>query len=216
MKERQLLSAIPWFAELMPPVQREIERFVRIISIRRERTIFYQEDEAQTAYMILHGSIRQIKWTDSGATILVNRAYRGEWVGLPEAVRRGTYLSDATTNEESVVVGIQSPDLLRLLDHSSFRQQVVQALAISCYAAHGIIAARSPQTKIGGYLLRLLREVAEPGEIDVVETTQEAIANGVGLTRETVNRHLHELEAAGAIRLQRGRICIVDSTQLEG
>jgi DNA-binding GntR family transcriptional regulator len=45
--------------------------------------------------------------------------------------------------------------------------------------------------------------------------TQEQIAEAIGASRETVNRHLGRLEADGLIKAGRGSITIVDGEALQ-
>jgi CRP-like cAMP-binding protein len=66
----------------------------------------------------------------------------------------------------------------------------------------------SAQTEISAIL------VALAGEDGVVQATHERLAQISGATRVTVAAQLHDLEAAGVIRLSRAQIHILDSERL--
>jgi len=213
-------EAIGWIERLSQAARDELERCLRISTVRRERTIYYQEDPAVDAYLVLEGTVRRLKWTDSGTTVLLGGTGPGEWFGLAEAFVRGVYLCDATTDCESTLAALHTSDLLRLLHHDSLRREVVHALAVGYYALHGIIEAYSPAAKIAMFLDTLVANETKSGvamgSVESVEITQEAIARAVGLTRETVNRHLQELAASKVVALGRGQIRILDRRRLRG
>jgi len=58
----------------------------------------------------------------------------------------------------------------------------------------------------------VLRRLLELGE--TVELTQEELAQLAGTSRATVNRVLREEEKRGALRLDRGRVTVIDSDSL--
>lgn len=215
MTERSLLN-VSWFCELEPAVQREVERHLHVAGVRRDRTLYYQEDSADTAYLVLDGSIRHVKWTDSGTTVLIAHTFQGEWLGLAETCRRGVYLTDATANGDSIVASTSASDLYQLLNYESFRRRIVTELSSGYYVLHGIIEAHSPQSKIARYLRSLLKHVSDESDwYEEIQITQELIAQAIGLSRETVNKHLHELEAQNIIRLARGVIRVINLSHLE-
>jgi CRP-like cAMP-binding protein len=63
-------------------------------------------------------------------------------------------------------------------------------------------------------LLSLSAVYGEGDEPAVIPLTQQEISELVGATRPTVNLELNGLADAGAVRLERGRITIVDITVL--
>ena len=213
MSESPHLQEVPWIANLTPVLQRELEQNVQLRRLRRERTLYYQNDAADMTFFVIRGSVRIVKWTDNDSTVLVNTVDQGGWFGLAEAVIRGVYLADAVTITESVVASIHVSNLVRLMSHEAIRARVIHELATGQYVLHGIIGAHSPQAKIARHLASLISAEFEADDI-AIGTTQEEIAKAVGLSRETVNRHLNELQNAGVIDLGRGEIRVVDASRL--
>jgi CRP/FNR family transcriptional regulator len=56
--------------------------------------------------------------------------------------------------------------------------------------------------------------LAEEGGSAAVSATQEELAEAIGASRETVNRHLGRLEAQGLLRVGRGAVEILDADSL--
>jgi CRP/FNR family transcriptional regulator len=77
-------------------------------------------------------------------------------------------------------------------------------------ALHSQIELRTPIDRLARFLLA---RCAGAGE---VACTQEEIAEAVGVTRETVNRHLARLQDKGVLKVGRGSIRIVDAEGLKG
>lgn len=214
MDVERWFDEIPWLGDL-PEIERaEFVRAARIEQFRKERTIYYQDDPASGAFLIIDGTVRQVKWTDRDSTILIGQAYPRDWLALAEAMIRGVYLADATTNTESVVASVQSEDLHRLTAHKAIRRRIIREMAAGYYLVHGIIEAHSPRTRIARYLYTLLARASSTADGITLAITQDAVAQAVGLTRETVNKHLHVLEDLGILALGRGVVRVVDVEQL--
>ncbi|HSN51680.1 MAG TPA: Crp/Fnr family transcriptional regulator [Woeseiaceae bacterium] len=70
------------------------------------------------------------------------------------------------------------------------------------------ITTRRVDHRLAAYLLRKFAESAD--NPPVAEVTQQNIATELGTAREVVSRRLQELDAMGAVELQRGRIILRD------
>jgi CRP-like cAMP-binding protein len=69
---------------------------------------------------------------------------------------------------------------------------------------------RSPQQRVGMYLSRKFwRDTRR------LYLTQEEIGTLAGLSRQTVNRELHQLAAKGILVIEMGRISILDDAALD-
>ncbi len=80
-------------------------------------------------------------------------------------------------------------------------------LARRLYALHGRVGLTHPLARIVHYLLSESAAAGGPS----VRRTQEEIAEAVGVTRETVNKHLGTLASRGLIRVGRGGIEILNA-----
>lgn len=74
-----------------------------------------------------------------------------------------------------------------------------------CNAAHGIDAR----------FCRLLLDASDRLDINLIELTQDACSNALGVQRTSVSMVAHALQLAGCIRTRRGKIEILDRAKLE-
>ena len=94
----------------------------------------------------------------------------------------------------------------------AFNQFLVQHLNLRLGQAMTIIEAgrmRSPEHRVALYLSRLFWRSTRR-----LNLTQDELGQLAGLSRQTVNRVLRVLEAAGIVSLDFGRVAIVDDDAL--
>ncbi len=84
--------------------------------------------------------------------------------------------------------------------------RLAELLAGEFYRIHESLEKRGPREKLIAFLSARMESFGIPGMPHRVEITQEQIAEVVGYTRETVNRHLKELEGEKRIALVRGAV----------
>lgn len=130
----------------------------------------------------------------------------GEWLGLVELVVDGPALCDAVALESCRVLGFNRQALDRMRNHEALASWLPAELARRAYALHARIELAHP----GQRLARWLSEQ----EVDTVQVTQDELAAAVGTTRETVNRHLGRMQLEGLVRLERGRVTVLDAEGL--
>jgi CRP/FNR family cyclic AMP-dependent transcriptional regulator len=223
------LREFPFFTEIPEKSVQQMARYFRRRCFRKEKALYYQEDAADTAYFVLSGEIRIVKWRVDGTPYLLGRAYPGDWLGLSESVSGTGYLTDAVTETDSELGCVHAANLEVLLGMAAFQSAAIRVLASAYSQLHTHLETRTPDTKITAFLLSLIARFRAPSGdmhssgVDVTETpgrgylvtiTQESIAAATGLSRETVNRHLHQLQDDGSIRVHRGKIEILDPANL--
>ena len=71
---------------------------------RREKYLYYQQDEAAGFYLILSGTVKKIKYQTDGSTLLLGRSKRGDLPGLSEAVHHTAYLNDVLCEDAAEVL----------------------------------------------------------------------------------------------------------------
>ena len=97
-------------------------------------------------------------------------------------------------------------------------KEVIKFQAREYYQIHGELEYRSPMEKIMNYLLAWIKSFEKKDKKSgnfIIDITQETLAETVGFTRETVNKHLHELQDKGIISIGRGKIEITKPEELE-
>ena len=202
---------VDWFEKLPRKTRREAERFLRRVTLRREKALYYQEDEAHAAYSVRSGELRLVKWRPDGASFVLGKGFPGDWLGLAEGVMEGPYLCDAVSVTDSELTMIRSSDLPYLMSIEGLGPALLRELAGGYYPLHDALESGTPELRIVHHLSRLLSRCRDAGLRDdtpLLVTTQEEIAEATGLSRETVNRHLNQLQKDGMIEVLRGKISV--------
>ena len=178
------------------------------VSVRKGRVLCYQGDRADRAWIVVSGAVRRVLYRSNESTAELGRSGPGEWLGLAEAFLESLYLADAVAETASELLAFSRPGILRVLESPGIGSYLLGELSRQLYALHGRVEVNLPLDRTVRYLAE---QVDTAGE---VSATQEEIAAAVGLTRETVNRHLGQLQADGLIRVGRGGVKILDPSRL--
>ncbi len=185
----------------------------------RRQVIFSAGDEGGTLFLVRSGHVAIRIVTEDGdtATLTVvgpDQTF-GELALLSGEQRRSATAVALETTEAWVLSAAQLQHakrsglpveafLLQLVADEVHRltRQLIEALYVP--VRHRVVRT----------LLELCPQYREPGESLNLLITQDDVAGLTGAARPTVNQVLQNLEAAGAIRLHRGRIEVIDQAEL--
>ncbi len=218
-----LLARVPVFAALDAEHLSEVAAVAVPRGFEKGTVVFREGDESDTCYVVRTGHARAIRDHPDGRTITLATFGPGNFFGelaMFDSERRSATV-EAVDDLETV--GILGADMRRLLrDHPEISAELVVALGRRLREANERLARQSFQTvqsRVAGVLGELVQQAqAEDGRgaTDVVvTTTQAAIAQLAGSSRESASRFLAVLERAGVITQGRGRITVHDPGALE-
>jgi len=184
----------------------------------RNEVIFHEGDPGDTLHLIARGHVGIRVTTPLGDVATLRVLEPGEFFGelavVSPAARNATALAiDAV---ETLAVHRNEFDDLRER-HPRVDRLLVEALTaeVRRLAVQLLDALYVPvERRVWRRLSEPARVFGDDGDQPVVPLTQEDLAQVVGTTRPTVNRLLREGEAAGVIRITRGRVQIVDAEAL--
>jgi CRP-like cAMP-binding protein len=197
-------TARPPFDSLGAEGRRVLERTASPLGLRTGKALFYQGDRADAAYLVLAGSLRGVMYRSDESSLEMGRYGNGEWLGLAEVILGSPCLSDAIAEEPCALISFPRPGFERLLGLPGLERFFLQEMARRYYTLHSRIECNQPMDRLVSFLLG--RCGTADGEI---VCTQEEIAEAVGVTRETVNRHLGRLQEEGLVRIGRGSVRVV-------
>lgn len=196
----------------------KVIKYTTLHEIRTGKVLFYQGDQAEMAYFVISGKIKKIKYRADESSAVIGKSGKGEWIGLSELLLNGPCLFDAVLEEKSDLLCINSNKLQLLMQIPGFTNAVTNFQAREYYQIHGELECRSPYEKIVNYFAAWIKSFEKKDKKTgnfMIDITQESLAETVGFTRETVNKHLHELQDKGIISIGRGRIEIIKPEKLE-
>jgi CRP/FNR family transcriptional regulator len=205
-----LLRSVPYFARLKD------EAFADVLAETRPRRypagahLFFEGQAAGQAalHIIAEGSVRVYRASPSGREQTLRVFQAGDTFAEVAAFDGGPYPSTAETLEESTVLRLPRPALLRLMErHPEIAVTLLTTMAGRLRHLLDVVEDLSLR-RVGSRLARLL--LTEEHR----RLNQSQLASLVGTSREMVNRTLHQLSDQGVIRLQDHEIVVLDPRRL--
>jgi len=173
-------------------------------------TVFHEGDVCQNYLLVLAGSVRVQKLSESGKEIVLYRVEAGQSCVLTTACLLSSESYHAEAITETVVEAVTIPLLafqqalaipaFREFVFATYGERITSLVMLIDAIAFGRMDAR---------LARLLLAMAD-GD-DVVHATHQILARELGTAREVVSRLLKEFERHGWLALRRGCIHLEQS-----
>lgn len=208
-------DVFPHLAELDPESAKAFQAAMRGMTVPAGTVLFRDGAECSNYVLVLDGSIRVQKMSESGREIVLYRVERGQSCVLTT--------NCLIANESYGAEGIaETPVELVILPAAAFRWLLGRSEGFRNFVFSAYAARISD-------LLMLIEEVAF-GRIDVrlagwlaerarpegrVKATHQEIAVELGTAREVVSRQLKDFERRSWVSLARGSIEILDAAALE-
>lgn len=188
--------------------------------VKRGELLFAQGEAHDGIFLVESGSIRVFYAATSGREITLAYWHPGNFVGGPE-VFGGTHVWSGVAVRTSSVLMLPGKTLRALIPRlPNLALWIIDGLVFKgrCYSALAqVLGTRSVFERLQRLLLHLaeLHGVAEGGGLLIGAVfTHQDLAHMVGGTRQWVTACLNRLEADGIIRLNRGRITLLDLERL--
>lgn len=192
---------------------KELVNYSHVYTYRKNKILFYQGDNADKVFFILQGTLKSIKYRDDETSLVLKILKPGDWIGISEVIANGPYLSDVQAEETSEVLCIMKSNFKSILKDNQIKDFFFKLIAKEYYTVHTHLETHTPMQKIIRYFIAQTETFAYKNQKTgnySIKITQENLAEIVGYTRETVNKHLQQLQDKEIIILTRGNIEILD------
>ena len=177
--------------------------------------VFVSETDPQWAVIVLSGMARVFLQTPSGRQVTLRTATAGGSIGIATVFASSSISAQAITDCELLPLDTQK--LVALAHaHPDLAMAIARELSVRLIETYGEIVIRahgSVHQRLARQLLHL-SSVRGPERPLAVAMSHSEIADAVGSAREVVTRHLHRFQTDGLLRLERGRVTIVDPIRL--
>lgn len=210
-----MAEAWPILAAIGAADQARIRARMTTRRFRRGAVVFHQGDPGDSLHLIVVGRFDVQASTPDGQVVTVGVLHPGEFFGelalVTEGARRTGRVA-ALEDGETLVLHRRDFEELRA-ELGSVDRVLVAALAHRVeQTTNQVLELLMPlEARVCRRLLALHDGYGGTG----IELTQDDIARMAGATRPRVNRVLRSAEAAGVLRLERGRITVTDRAGLE-
>jgi CRP/FNR family cyclic AMP-dependent transcriptional regulator len=213
---KHFLRTVPLFLDVSDDVLTLFVRAGRRLRIGQGEILFLQGEPADMMYIVIQGCIAIFLATMDGRELVINEMRPGDCFGELALFTDQPRSTGAMGGEASEVVALHKdvfmqgmkmdPVLMRaVLDTTARRLQVSGE-------RESALAFLSSKARVARVLLMLDQRTGRSGR---VKTTQESLAQYVGLTRQTVAKVLGGWRKSGWVSTGRGRIRILDRPALE-
>ncbi len=211
-------------ASLFAPLSEDDMARVAAVTVERryERgdIIILEGDRGGALYFVRSGLVKVFKSSPGGKEQVLRLIEAGRTFNDVPALDAGPNPASAAALEPSIVYATGGAELRRLIaERPGVALATVQALAGALRHLVALVEDLSFRHVTARVAKILIEQDASAGASGasgkaVHRLTQQEMAAMAGTAREMVGRALKELEATGAIRIQRGRITVVNRERL--
>lgn len=208
---RDLLRGVPSLAGLSRDDLLALAASARRRSYSRGQIIFHRDDPGDSLHIIEKGEVRVVLPSPEGEEVTLTVLSPGDFFGevclLDGGPRSATVI--AATATETVVVE-RDRFVQWLQSRPTAATAILAAVGRRLRAADelvGALAFLDVHSRLARKLLQLAGPAAEGSQVEL-HLSQDELASMVGVTRESVNKHLRFFKKQGAIEVCRRRIVL--------
>lgn len=213
---RSMLGCLP------EPELRSLEQWSMIRAYRARERIFMCGDAGRTVAVVLNGYVKLSLATGGGHEVILEIVPSGACIGELAVLNRAPRGTDAFTLSRCQLLIIDGRQFLQVMERcpEGLRAMVELTGRRLREATQRIFDARalSPLARMAKLLLQLaeLRSPIVGGHVRIeVQVSQAELGGLMGLTRESINKHLAIMRDAGWISLSAGSISLLDVAALK-
>ena len=214
-KLSNLLGKYPALQDLYKLAGSTLAEAMRLITVQPGMPLYQHGQECAHYLLILSGSVRVQKLSEKGQVITLYHLVAGRACELTTTCLLGgkNYPAEAIAETEVNAILIPKADFqLALTQKPEFRNFVYSSIDKGMNELIGLLEDVS-FGRMDSRLARRLLQLADSTH-PIITVTHQTLGDELGTAREVVSRILKVFERQGWIRLQRGRVEIVDWRQL--
>ncbi len=216
-----LLRRVPFLAVLTVTDRRALAAAANRRRFGRGEAIFHKDERGESLYIIEEGSVRIYLPSPQGADLTLAVLGAGDFFGEMALLDGGPRSASATALRETATLVLGRADFTAVLQSRPQSAMAVLAAVAQRLREADEMAGDLAFLDVGGRVAKKLLELAAAhgvqrpeGTLLELPLTQEGLANMVGVTRESVNRHLSTLRRQGVIAREGRRFLIRDAEGL--
>lgn len=198
----------------------ELERRVHLLRYDPGQTVFHEGDPAFGLYVVYEGEVKLFRRTLDGQRQILRIVGPAGLLGEEALIAEATYRSSAQALIETKLLFIARSDMVALMHNASVMRRLLEYLLNRLHSLEELLLVTchdSTKERLAWLLLRLAHEYGRSlnGKIVIeLKLTQAELAEMLGLTRETINKHLNTLRKEGLLSYHKGYI-VIDQLALE-
>ncbi|WP_026226931.1 Crp/Fnr family transcriptional regulator [Hoeflea sp. 108] len=218
---RSLIAGMPIFQGMAPAELDGMLVKARSLRIAKDQTVFEQEGEAHSFFLLLSGHVRVVKTTPDGQQVIVRYISPGELMGIAHALGRTTYPASAVAAVDCVVLawpGHLWPEMAaNFPNFGAGTYKTVGARLQETQARVVELATEQVEQRVAHALLRLVKQTGRKTEEGILidfPISRQDIAEMTGTTLHTVSRLLTAWEEKGLVKSGRQKVTVIEPHRL--
>jgi CRP/FNR family transcriptional regulator, cyclic AMP receptor protein len=210
-----LLRHIPLFHGMDDAALQFFARVAHLKRVPRHSYLFYQDDDGDAAYVIRSGEIAVLLTTADGRELVINELRTGECLGELALLTNTPRSASAIAQQDTEVIRLPRAEFLAELERQpKLMRQILevtaQRLRASAERERALAFLDAPAR-----LARVLIELDRASDKGFVTLSQDALAQHIGVARQTTAKILGQWRRAGWILTGRGKLVILDRAALK-
>jgi CRP/FNR family transcriptional regulator len=206
------LKAQPYFESLSDNDLFQLARTLIERSFEKDEVVFLEGETCQGLYIVREGKVRIYKLSPEGREQILTYVHRGGSFNEVAVFDGGSNPANVSAAERGSLWIVPRQAIIDLIQRRpDVAMAVIQNLGTRLRHLVGLVEDLSLR-QVSARLAKLLLETAS-GEGRAL--TQQEMAARLGTVREMIGRSLRALEARGLVKIERGRIVIIDRSGLE-
>lgn len=217
----QVLRQTPFLAALPPESLAQVNPLFVERGYDAGQTIYAAGAPATRLYVVARGTVKVIRPTDSGPSVLLGLRTAGEFCGSLSALGDRDYRDSAVAQTSCCILSVSAGQFQAMLRrYPSVALATLDVLAARLRAAHDLIEQYSSQPveqRIAATLLQLGEKVGQEREgvrLIQMPLSRQDVAEMAGTTVETASRVMSQLRKDGLIQTGRRWAAIADRDRL--
>ncbi|MEO8876963.1 MAG: Crp/Fnr family transcriptional regulator [Polyangiaceae bacterium] len=213
---KEMLRSGKWFHGLANDTQDALLELSSVETFAPNARLFAMGDASNGLFGIVEGAVRVTSPAPDGTDVLLTLAERPQWLGEIALFDGQPRSHDATAETMAIVIHLPQVKLDAWLAHDPRAWRSFGTLLTTKMRLVLATLADVSTLSLGARLAQRLVHMADGygdlrvGTSRVVLVNQEQLAAMLWASRQTVNRALKALEAAGLVRVSYGEIEILD------
>jgi len=217
-----------WFvgkSELLSLIERHcldevMPAFSEHRTVRKNTTIYRPEDSSNHVYLLKSGSVRLFRLTEDGQEITLSFIKAGMLFGDGDVLNEANYSHHAQTLAPSMLCYIRKADFKQLLArYDVINQFVLESHYRRWQEAQQLIenlSLHDVRRRLTNILVMFANQIgvefdyADAGDSVLIDLSipQDKLAEFIGTSRESVNRHFNDLKAEGLTAMHERKIVL--------
>lgn len=184
--------------------------------IKKKQILYYDGDQPQGIYLVLHGTIKTLKMAQDGRELMMGMFKAGEYLGVTALLLDETYRETAEAAEDSSVCLMPKHSILSLVNrYPDVGNEFIKILSNNVREKEEQLlelAYHSVRKRLAQTLVRLSKQSADLAQFKV---SREELAAMAGIATETVSRTITDFKAEGLIEKKGSLVQVLDLHRLE-